>query len=88
MCTCTKSWPDRAEGSSMKSRLMQSPRRVGTGSEERRQAVKRWSALTRWQVGQVLMYSSTAADRPGHHTERRASVSVLSRPKWYRWQCR
>ena len=65
----------------MKSRLMQPPQLVGTGGGERRQAGKRWSALTRWQVGQVLMYSSTAADRPGYHTERRASASVLSRPK-------
>ena len=56
---------------------MHPPRRVGTGLGNRRPAGPggRWSesTLTRWQVGQVRMYFSTAAARPGHHTERRAS---------------
>ncbi len=37
--------------------------------------------LTRWHVGQVSTYSVIAAGIHGHHTERRARESVLSRPK-------
>ncbi len=44
------------------------------------------SALTRWQVGQVLMNVSTSAARDGHQTERRANDSVYpakrDRPGW------
>jgi len=32
MCTCRKSWPERARGSSMKSNEMVPPRRDGTGN--------------------------------------------------------
>jgi hypothetical protein len=42
----------------------------------------RWSAFTRWHVGQVWTNASTAAGRQGHHTERRTKARVLSRPKW------
>ncbi len=63
MCTCKKSWPETAVGSSMKSRLMQPPLREGTGREKRRPAGRRCSALTRWHVGQVRTYSVTAAGK-------------------------
>ena len=51
------------------------PRRVGTGRGYGRPAGGRWSTLTRWHVGQVRMYSFTAAGRPDHHTKRRPRTS-------------
>ena len=81
MCTCKKSWPERVTGSLTKSRPLQPLLRVGIGRGKSRLAGGRWSALTRWQMGQDLMYSSTVAGRPGHQTERRANASILSRQK-------
>ena len=47
MCTCKKSWPERAVGSSKKSRLIQPPLLDGTGRGKSSPAGGRWSALTR-----------------------------------------
>ena len=47
MCTCRKSWQERAKGSSRKFRLMHPPRRVETGRRYSRPSGGRWSTLTR-----------------------------------------
>mmetsp|Transcript_17145 Transcript_17145/g.47118 ORF Transcript_17145/g.47118 Transcript_17145/m.47118 type:complete len:225 (+) Transcript_17145:261-935(+) len=82
MWTCMKSSPERAVGSSIKSRLMAPPLRVGTGSGKSRPAGGPCSALTRWQVGHAETKAVTSWARPGHHTRRRARESVLVCPKW------
>ena len=85
MRTCRKSWPERATGNSRKSRLIHPPRRVGPaeGTADRPTALSPrqvvcLDALTRWAGAHVLFHR---AGRPGHHTERRARASVLSRPQ-------
>ena len=83
ICTCKKSWPERATGSSRKSSLMQPPRQfrdwVGEEKACRRQMVH-FDALTGRAGAHVLLHCLLQT-LPGHHTERLAGARVLSRPK-------
>ena len=81
MCTCRKSWPERAMGNLKKSRLIHPAAargdRQGVQQTGRRQVVC-LHALTR-RAG--AHSSSTSVGRPGHHTERRARASVSCRDR-------